>query len=626
VTIQTSKDPVGAPIFYRDVPLMPEETQKGVIQPLGASALPLIAWRLRALGETRSRLLLEGMPTCANCHSFSGDGKTLAMDLDGPQNDKGLYAIAAIGPRMSIRQEDVIEWSSFREKVAAESRVGFMSQVSPDGQYVVTTVNRSDYVANFKDYRFLQVFYPTRGVLAWYSRSRREMHLLPGADDPHYVQTSAVWSPDGKYLVFARADAREAYPVGSKAAGYANDPAETQIRYDLFRIPFNDGTGGRAEPITGASKNAMSNSFPKISPDGRWLVYVQARNGQLMRPDSELYIVPAEGGYPRRMRCNTALMNSWHSFSPNGHWLVFSSKGDSPYTRMFLTHIDEEGRDSPAIRIENATAANRAVNIPEFVNLPADGLLAIDVPAADFYRVFSRGLELTGQGKFEAAVTDWNRAIELAPEDAISHNNLGFALAQLGRLRDALVHLQKAVELNPAYAAGHNNLALTLQSLGRIGEAIEHWRSALESNPASAAVHNNLAGALYLQGRTAEALLHWRAVLRVEPDRPSALQKTAWVLATASEPELRDGRQAVALAERAVKLSVGDDPAALDTLAAAYAQAGRFGDAVETAQRALNLATGQANESLIEGITARIGLYRSGTPFRERTTRTAYQT
>ena len=71
------------------------------------------------------------------------------------------------------------------------------------------------------------------------------------------------------------------------------------------------------------------------------------------------------------MRCNTPLMNSWHSFSPNGRWLVFSSKSRSPYTQMFLTHLDEEGNDSPAILIENATAANRAVNIPEFVNIPS---------------------------------------------------------------------------------------------------------------------------------------------------------------------------------------------------------------------------------------------------------------
>ena len=94
--IQTSKDPVGAPIFYRDVPLMPSETEKGVIKPLAQADLPLIAWRLRNVAEPKSRLLLEGMHTCANCHSFSLDGKTLGMDLDGPQNDKGLYTLVPV--------------------------------------------------------------------------------------------------------------------------------------------------------------------------------------------------------------------------------------------------------------------------------------------------------------------------------------------------------------------------------------------------------------------------------------------------------------------------------------------------------------------------------------------------
>jgi Tol biopolymer transport system component len=188
------------------------------------------------------------------------------------------------------------------------------------------------------------------------------------------VHTDAVWSPDGKYLVFARAEAKDAYLPGRKQAEYANDPNETPIRYDLYRIPFRGGKGGVAEPVAGASSNGMSNSFPKISPDGRWIVFVQARNAQLMRPDGRLYIVPAEGGEARLMRCNTPLMNSWHNFSPNGRWMVFSSKSRSPCTQMFLTHVDEAGNDSPAILIENATDANRAVNIPEFVNIPADGL------------------------------------------------------------------------------------------------------------------------------------------------------------------------------------------------------------------------------------------------------------
>ena len=102
-------------------------------------------------------------------------------------------------------------------------------------------------MVNFKDYRFLQVFYPTRGILAWYSRADRPVFSrCPGADDPRYVQTNAVWSPDGKYLVFARAEAREPYPEGRTLAERANDPNETPIQYDLYRIPFNEGRGGVA--------------------------------------------------------------------------------------------------------------------------------------------------------------------------------------------------------------------------------------------------------------------------------------------------------------------------------------------------------------------------------------------
>ena len=109
------------------------------------------------------------------------------------------------------------------------------------------------YVANFKDYRFLQVFYPTRGILAWYNRAAGHLQPLPGADDPRFVHTNATWSPDGKYLVFARAAARDAYPDGAKLAEFSNDPNETQIRYDLYRIPFHNGQGraGKQNPSPG---------------------------------------------------------------------------------------------------------------------------------------------------------------------------------------------------------------------------------------------------------------------------------------------------------------------------------------------------------------------------------------
>ncbi len=742
VQIQTSKDPVAAPVFYRDVPLMPSELKKGVIKPLAPNALPLIAWRLRSVSESRSRLLLQGLHTCANCHSFSSDGKTLGMDLDGPANDKGLYAIVPVKPQMSIRNEDVVAWSTFRGKLGDQLRVGFMSQVSPDGQYVVTTIKPAAtageaatrgipeaqlqrlplyYVANFNNYRFLQVFYPTRGILVWYSRSTGRLQPLPGADDPRYVHTNAVWSPDGRYLVFARAEAKDAYPPGSKLAQYANDPNETPIQYDLYRIPFNEGRGGRPEPIAGASQNGVSNSFPKVSPDGRWIVFVQCHNGLLMRPDSQLYIVPAEGGQARKMRCNTPLMNSWHSFSPNGRWMVFSSKSRSPYTQMFLTHLDEEGRDSPAILIDNATAANRAVNIPEFVNIPPDGLLKIDAPATDLYRLVDLASDLSAKGQYQAAIAEWNRVLALDPKDDRAQNNLGAALAatgsldeaiphfekalvlnpgsdevqtsfgaalaQKGRIDEAIPHYQKALEINPESPEANSSLGAALAQKGRVDEAIPYFQKALELKPdyleactnlaaallqkgdsggavqyfqkalklkpGSAELHNSLGFALlwqqkadeaiahfnkavqiapnlvnahenlgtafyYLKGNAPEALVHWREVLKLEPNHVPVLAQTSWVLATSADGAVRNGIEAVRLAERAVQLSGGKDSAALDSLAAAYAEAGRFPDAVLTASKALDLAKQQNNQQLSRALNARIVLYQARTPYREK--------
>ncbi len=499
VEIETSKDPVGAPIFYRDVPLMPSDSEKGVIKPLAQSDLPLIAWRLRNIAEPRSRLLLTGLHTCANCHSFSRDGKTLGMDLDGPANDKGLYALVAIKPEIAIRNQDVISWSSLRDNTVSPSRIGFMSQVSPDGRYVVTMIRglekelpSSYYVENFKDYRFLQVFYPTRGVLAWYDRATGRRQGLPGADDPRYVQTDPVWSPDGKYVVFARAEAKDPYPEGQKQAEYANDPAENQIQYGLYRIPFNDGKGGQAAPIVGASHNGMSNSFPKISPDGRWIIFVKCRNAQLMRPDSQLYIVPAEGGVARRLRSNTLLMNSWHSFSPNGRWLVFSSKNRSPYTQMFLTHLDEKGNDSPAILIDNSTAANRAVNIPEFINIPPDGLLKIDVPAAEFYRLYDEALSLVEKGELDKGIAAWKGALALDPADAKANCNLGFALERRGNLDEAMEYYRKALEADSQLAEAHNNLGIALLQKGQLDAAIVHFQRALDANPGYARSYDAL--------------------------------------------------------------------------------------------------------------------------------------
>jgi len=440
-----------------------------------------------------------------------------------------------------------------------------------------------------------------------------------------------------------------------------------------------------------------------------------------MRPDSQLYVVPADGGEARRMRCNTPLMNSWHSFSPNGRWLVFSSKSRSPYTQMFLTHVDEDGNDSPAILVENATAANRAVNIPEFVNIPPDGLTGIDAPAADFYRVFNEAtaesekgryataiplwtkalalnpdedraqtslgaaLAATGRaaeaiphfekavalnpdsdearsglgaafastGRLDEAIPEYQKALELNPESAEALGNLGAALAQKGRVNEAIVRLEKAVALDPEYLGGQANLGMALLQRGEAAQAQPHLEKAVALDPRSAELRQSLGLALmeqqkgdaaiaqfrravalapafvpareslgaalhHLQGKTAEALVQWREVLRLEPDHVPVLTQAAWALATSPSAAVRRGPEAVALAERAVRLTGDREPSTLDALAAAYAEVGRFGEALRTAQRALDLARQAGNAELAVAIDVRTALYRARSPFREK--------
>src|ERR1035437_5791277 len=543
ISLSTSADPVDAPIFYRDVPLMPSQGANGTVQPLSPAAIHLIRWRLRDIRQPESRTVLKDMPTCANCHSFSGDGKTMGIDVDGPANDKGLYAVVPVARHMSIQNKDIVQWNT--DGQAGKVRVGFMSQVSPDGRYVVSTfagsaldISNTYYVTNFKDYRFLQVFYPTRGILEWYDRAAGKRQPLPGADDPRYVQTDGVWSPDGKYIVFARAEAKDPYPEGQKKALHANDPNETQIQYDLYRIPFNEGRGGVPEAIAGASHNGMSNNFPKVSPDGRWIVFVQCRNGQLMRPDSQLWIVPFGGGEARRLRANTPLMNSWHSFSPNGRWLVFSSKARTPYTQMYLTHIDKDGNDSPAILIDNATAANRAVNLPEFVNTAGDGIEDIQVPAVDLYKLIDEAMQLEEKGENDQALGIWKKAVALDPGNEKAQNGLGISLYVHGEIQEAFEHLRQAVRINPMSVQDRFVLGRFTLDQGHADEALPDLQAAIAIRPHFESCEEALASAYEALGRNSEALAHWRKALAIDSDRVSAKIGIAWLLATAPDASL----------------------------------------------------------------------------------------
>jgi Flp pilus assembly protein TadD len=290
------------------------------------------------------------------------------------------------------------------------------------------------------------------------------------------------------------------------------------FRYDLFRVPFNGGAGGVAVPLAGASGDGTSNYFPKFSPDGKWIVFCKAARHSLLQPDSALHIVPAEGGVARRMRCNTPRMNSWHTWSPNGRWLVFASKARGPYTRLFITHVDAEGNDTPAVELDRLTSPDRAANIPEFVNAPPGALASIVERFVDDVSFVRAAREFLLGGDRERAVDAYRRALAINPRNEDANLNLGVALESLGRLTEAVEHYREALRIHPDSAELHFNLAVASEGRGGASQAATHYLEALRLDPRHPEAHFSL-GALYGRlGDAEKSIHHYREALRIRPD------------------------------------------------------------------------------------------------------------
>ena len=275
-------------------------------------------------------------------------------------------------------------------------------------------------------------------------------------------------------------------------------------------------------------------------------------------------------------------MNSWHSFSPNGRWLVFSSKSRSPYTQMFLTHLDEEGNDSPAILIENATAANRAVNIPEFVNIPPDGLAQIDVPAAEFYRLFDLALGLADRGQFDAAISEWNKALAIDPESFKAENNLGIALLRSGRVAEAVAHFEKSVAIQPAYPQAHFNFGNALSVAGQADRALAEWQKAVELYPGFADARAALGLALASRGRTEEAIAQWRKAVEIQPELGPVQNNLGVALSSKGQ-----FAEAVAHFRQALAVQAGDADI-WNNLGVALTRLGNFEEAIAAFRKSLD--------------------------------------
>jgi Flp pilus assembly protein TadD len=324
---------------------------------------------------------------------------------------------------------------------------------------------------------------------------------------------------------------------------------------------------------------------------------------------------------------------------------------------------------APAIGVVQASTQSMA---DRFAYLPLIGLFialvwGIDEWLRKFPNPRRSAMILAGAALFACAALTWRQlghwrnsitlfshALAVTRDNSVAHINLGTALEAVGQREEALRHYREGIRIKPQSPQGYNNLANVLDDLGRFDEAVAAYEQALKLRPNAALVHNNLGVALAKHGRYEEARTNFQRSIELKPgdaqgyylmgtlylrtgDARSAvgafqsalssnpnhfktLLYLARVLAANEDASIRNGTQAVALAEKAMALSGGEQPAVLDTFAMACAEAGRFDDAVKSEQAAAELLKSSNDRVAITEAAQRLALYRARQPFREKAT------
>ncbi|MCZ6816123.1 MAG: sulfatase-like hydrolase/transferase [Planctomycetota bacterium] len=211
---------------------------------------------------------------------------------------------------------------------------------------------------------------------------------------------------------------------------------------------------------------------------------------------------------------------------------------------------------------------------------------------------------------------NFRRVVELLPDSDVARRNLGGHLLAKGQVDDALEQLQKAVELGPENVAANFKLARAFEMKERNAEAIQSYERVYELAPRNAIAYRFAANLMDVEGQQARAVSVLRKACEVMKGDAYLTNDLAWRLATSKKDEIRNGSEAVKLAKVAEGLTEGDDFNVLDTLAAAYAEVGRFDDAVETINRALAIAVRANDEREISSLRGRLELYEARRPLR----------
>lgn len=338
VRFRISRDPTDNYIVYRLVS-----------PPFSSAKTPDLF--VRDIRKDEPKLFLSARRKyCVNCHCFSSkQGNVGKLSLQVRSLDAARHKLPVY-----LGVYDIDRGTGYRVQLPFEIQMTTYMAWSPDHTKLAFSANQK--IAALKPILYeTQLAGMSTSDIAIYDMTRNEAYLLPGASDPNMLEVYPRWSPDQTLIVFSRS------PVGHHPA---------HILYDLYAVRVDGGEESVAWPVEDAVNNGRSNYFPRFSPDGKWFSFCQCDGGDLIRSSSDIYLKAGNlKGPAHRLACNVPhAADSWYSWSSNSRWIVWASKREGGiYAYLYLTHIDEAGRASPAIRLPVKRRPDASFNIPEFV-------------------------------------------------------------------------------------------------------------------------------------------------------------------------------------------------------------------------------------------------------------------
>jgi len=293
---------------------------------------------------------------------------------------------------------------------------------------------------------------------------------------------------------------------------------------------------------------------------------------------------------------------------------LFEARGETEQAIVFYEKAKQLTPENPLIFYN---LANALANRGHYKEAETNYKKAIQLNPGHESTLYNLAGVLAEQGKYTEALPFYEKLVVLNPKHAMAYNNLGNIYSHKGEHEKAIKSYKAALEIKPDNVETWNNLGLILEETGNPEQAIVHYKKAISINPKLANVHLNLGDAILRSGQIREAMGEYKKALELKPEMPAILNKLSWIYATNKNGKIRNAKEAIRLGEKACEITGYNDPVILDTLAAAYAEGGRFEKAAAMGEKALGLARSRGLTELAKDIEARIKLFRDKKPFRE---------